>query len=230
MRAVLKIGGSLLYDDTGKALTDRIRRYAATVRSLVKEGHQLVIVVGGGKPARVFINAARELGATEAQCDWFGIKLARHNAELLCVSLGDIAYPKVVESLDELETAMCSGRVVLMGGLLPGQSTNAAAALAAELVRADRLLNATNVDGVYDHDPSQPGAKRLDIVDIAQLKTILARSGTRAGEYELFDAVAIGVVERSKIETVIFDGTDPENILRLFRGKRVGSTIVHGSK
>ncbi len=230
MRTVLKIGGSLLYDDKGNILTERIKKYAGAVKSLVKDGHQLIIVIGGGKPARAFISAARELGASEAQCDWFGIKMARHNAELLIAALGDTAYPKVVESLDELETANCFDRVVLMGGLLPGQSTNAAAALAAELVHADRLLNATNVDGVYDRDPGQPGAKKLDTLSVAQLRAILAGSGTRAGEYELFDPVAIGVVERSKIETVIFDGTDPDNLLRLFKGKRVGSTIVPTSK
>jgi uridylate kinase len=149
---------------------------------------------------------------------------------LLIAALGDAAYPKVAETLDELEIADCSGRGVLMGGLLPGQSTNAAAALAAELVHADRLLNATNVDGVYDRDPNQPGAKKLDTVSITQLRAILARTGTRAGEYELFDPVAIGVVERSRIETVIFDGTDPENLLRLFKGRKVGSTIVPTSR
>lgn len=229
MRTVLKIGGSLLYDEAGNILTDRIKRYAGVVKNTVKEGHQLIIVVGGGKPARAFINAARELGASEAQCDWFGIKLARHNAELFIAALGDVAYPKVVESLDELETSSCIGRVVLMGGLVPGQSTNAAAALAAELVRADRLLNATNVDGVYDRDPKKSGAKKLDTLSVDQLRTILAGSGARAGEYELFDSVAIRVVERSKIETVIFDGTDPDNLLRLFKGKKVGSTIVPAS-
>jgi uridylate kinase len=226
MRTVIKIGGSLLYDEKGNILTDRIRKYALAVKNLVEEGHQLVVIVGGGKPARSFITAARELGASEVQCDWFGIKLARHNAELLIAALGDLAYPKVVESLDELETASCIDRVVLMGGLLPGQSTNAAAALAAEAVHADRLLNATNVGGIYDHDPRQPGAKKMETVSIAQLRAILAGSGTKAGEYELFDPVAIGVVERSRIETVVFDGTDPDNLLRLFKGKKVGSTIV----
>lgn len=230
MRAVLKIGGSLLYDDTGKVLTDRIAKYAVSVRALLKEGHQLVIVVGGGRPARTFIGAARDLGATETQCDWFGIKLARHNAELLCVALGEAAYPRVVESLDELETAMCSGRVVLMGGLTPGQSTNAVAALAAEVVRGAKLLNATDVDGVYDKDPDKPGAKKLDTVDINQFKTILAATGARAGEYKLFDPVAVRIVERSRIETVVFDGRDPENLLRLFKGKKIGTTVVHGPK
>ena len=59
MRAVLKIGGSLLYDDKGQVRIDRLREYAKSIKSLVNDGHSLVVVVGGGKPARIFISAAR---------------------------------------------------------------------------------------------------------------------------------------------------------------------------
>ena len=227
MRAVLKIGGSLLYDKDGNILVEKVRSYASAIKSLVKDGHSLVVVVGGGIPARVFISAARDLGASEAQCDWLGIKLARNNAELLCAGLGDIAYPKIVETLDELEVAVKLGKVVLMGGLIPGQSTNAVAALAAETVNAETLFNATNVDGVYDRDPKESGAKRFDTITIVELKKVLSGGGTKAGEYKLFDSVAIRVVERSKIPTVIFDGRNPDNLTRVFRGENIGTRIVH---
>ena len=227
MRAVLKLGGSLLYDANGKILVDKIRRFADSIDFLLKKGHEFVIIVGGGKAARTFITAARELGASEAQCDWLGIKMARHNAELLCAALGDSAYPKIVETLDELETSMCYSKCILMGGLIPGQSTNAVAALAAETVKADILFNATNVDGVYDKDPKEPGAQKLDEVTIEELRTILSGGGTRAGEYKLFDPVAIRVVGRSKIKTVIFNGNDPKNLIHLLEGKIVGTTIIH---
>ncbi|MHA2141596.1 MAG: UMP kinase [Candidatus Thorarchaeota archaeon] len=227
MRAVLKLGGSLLYDDKGQILTGIVRDYAKVVDSVIKDGHSMVVIVGGGIPARVFISAARELGASEAQCDWLGIKVARNNAELLCAALGDVAYPKIVETLDELETAIQFGKVVLMGGLNPGQSTNAVAALAAETVQADLLLNATNVDGIYDRDPKESGAKKLETVNVDQLSEILSGSGTRAGEYKLFDPVAIRVVGRSRIPTVIFNGNNPDNLHRVMKGEKIGSRIVH---
>jgi uridylate kinase len=227
MRAVLKLGGSLLYDKNGYLIVDRVRNYAAAIKDLVKDGHSFVIIVGGGKPARLYIDAARSLGATEAQCDWLGIKLARNNAELLCAALGSLAYPNIVETLDELEIAITLGQVVLMGGLIPAQSTNAVAAVAAETVRAEILYNATNVDGVYDRDPKKPGAVKLESITISQLKKILEGGGTKAGEYKLFDPVAIRVVERSKIPTIIFDGTNPDNFLRVFHGEKIGSRIVH---
>ena len=230
MRAVLKLGGSLLYGDANEIITDRIKVYAASIKSLVKDGNEFVIIVGGGKAARTFITAARELGANEAQCDWLGIKMARHNAELLCAALGDVAYPKIAESLDELEVAMGFGKVVLMGGLNPGQSTNAVAALEAETVNAEILLNATNVDGVYDKDPKLSDAKKLDKVDISELKMILSGGGTRAGEYKLFDPVALRVIERSKIKTIIFDGNDPDNLRKLIKGEAVGTIVLYDKK
>jgi uridylate kinase len=230
MRAVLKIGGSLLYDDDGQVRIDRLREYADSIKSLVKAGHSLVVVVGGGKPARIFISAARELGANEAQCDWLGIKLARNNAELLCAALGDHAYPKIIDDYDELEVAINLGKVILLGGMVPGQSTNAVAAASAELIHADMLFNATNVDGVYDRNPEDEGAKKMDSVDVVQLREILSTEGTKAGQYNLFDPVAIGIVERSRIPTVIFNGNNPENLKKAFNKEKIGTRIVHNTK
>jgi uridylate kinase len=111
--------------------------------------------------------------------------------------------------------------------MIPGQSTNAVAAASAELIDADILFNATNVDGVYDRNPEEKGAKKLDTVDVAQLRTILSSEGTRAGEYNLFDPVAIGIVERSKVPTVIFNGNDSKNLTRAFNNEKIGTKIVH---
>lgn len=230
MRAVLKIGGSLLYDDDGQVRIDQLKEYASSIKSLVKDGHSIVIVVGGGKPARIYISAARLLGANEAQCDWLGIKAARNNAELLCAALGDIAYPKIIDDYDELEVAVNLGKVVLLGGMVPGQSTNAVAAASAELIDAEMLFNATNVDGVYDRNPEEKGAKKLDSIDPTQLRVILSTEGTKAGQYNLFDLVAIGIVERSKIPTIIFNGTNPDNLRKVFNKEKIGTRITHETK
>ncbi len=230
MRTVLKLGGSLLYDEDGRIRVERIREYADIIRGAVDSGNNIVTVVGGGRAAREFIAAARTLGGSEALCDWLGIRLARDNAELLVAALGDTAYPRVVENLKQLGTAVLTGRVVLMGGLVPGQSTNAVAAMAAETINADVLLNATNVEGVYDRDPGEPGARLLERVTVDELESILAGSGARAGEYKLFDSVAIRIVGRSRIKTLIFDGRDPDNVRRALAGEPVGSVIVHDTR
>ena len=146
---------------------------------------------------------------------------------MLCAALGDLAYPKIIDDYDELEVAIKLGKVVLLGGMVPGQSTNAVAAASAELIHADMLFNATNVDGVYDRNPEEKGAKKLDAVDVAQLRTILSSEGTKAGQYNLFDPVAIGIVERSKISTVIFNGNNPENLKKAFNKEKIGTQVMH---
>ena len=64
-----------------------------------------------------------------------------------------------------------------MGGLQPGHSTNAVAAIAAETIKANLFLNATDVDGVYTADPSKdPTAKRLEEVNVNHLAEILSKN------------------------------------------------------
>ena len=106
----------------------------------------------------------------------------------------------------------------------------AVAAASAELIHADMLFNATNVEGVYDRNPEKPDAKKLESVTISQLREILSDEGIKAGQYNLFDPVAIRIVERSQILTVIFNGNKPENLKKVFNKEKIGTRITHGMK
>jgi len=226
MRIVIKIGGSLLQDD-GKINVDRISRYAEIIRKLREEGHNLVIVAGGGNIARKYIEAMRKLNAPDAICDLVGIKVAKLNAYLLISAIKENVYPKVPDTIEEAISIFSMGKIVVMGGLQPGQSTNAVAALLAESIRADIFINATTVDGVYTAPPGTPGAKKLEQVTTEQLMKIMwETSKFKAGEYRLFDPLAILIVQRAKLLVKIVDGRDPHNILRALRGEKVGTTIL----
>ncbi len=226
MRIVIKIGGSLLQDD-GKINVDRISRYAEIIRKLREEGHNLVIVAGGGNIARKYIEAMRKLNAPDAICDLVGIKVAKLNAYLLISAIKENVYPKVPDTIEEAISIFSMGKIVVMGGLQPGQSTNAVAALLAESIRADIFINATTVDGVYTAPPGTPGAKKLEQVTTEQLMKIMRETSKfKAGEYRLFDPLAILIVQRAKLLVKIVDGRDPHNILRALRGEKVGTTIL----
>src|SRR5437879_12442246 len=101
------------------------------LEGFVEEGNQLVVVAGGGENARMYIATARKLGGDESTCDLLGIQITRANAELLRLALGSVASTKIPTPLSELPHVVGSGKSVVMGGLQPCQSTNAAAALAA---------------------------------------------------------------------------------------------------
>jgi uridylate kinase len=223
LKAVLKLG-SVVFDSelSGK----KICSYANVIREFSKK-NRLVVVTGGGSNARKYIAAARELGASEFVCDQIGIHVSRLNARLLAAALGESAFPKMPESSDELMESMGSELIIVMGGLQPGQSTNAVTALAAEAISADLIVNATKVDGAYTADPRKdPKARKLDQVTPDELMQILSMEGFKAGEYDLMDPLALRIIKRSKIPAIIVDGRDPSNIEKALSGKRVGTKIV----
>lgn len=104
--------------------------------------------------------------------------------------------------------ALVSARVVVAGGLQPGQSTTAVAALCAEYVRAPRVLYCTNVDGVYTADPSKdPNARKLNKVSYGKLRDLCCGTdNVLPGQYRIMDNVALTILERSKIEAAVMAG------------------------
>jgi uridylate kinase len=210
---------------------EEIKKYGGLFSELKRKGNQLIVVTGGGKNARKYIEAARKLGASEAVCDQIGILVTRLNARLLITSMGDDAYPKVPETIEDLRHYFESGKVIVMGGLQPGHSTNAVTALAAESIGASVLVNLTNVDGVYTADPKKdPKAKKFDEISTDKLLSLISGEEMTAGSYELLDPVSVRIIERSHIPTWIVSGEDPENILKILKGKHVGTKITSRPK
>jgi uridylate kinase len=216
MRFVIKIGGHLLDSDA-----EIFRRYAVQLKSLAEAGHKLSVVMGGGQAARSWINLARSLGANEAALDEIGIVISRLNAYLEIQLLPSLAYPNPPQSLKEFDLAWLSSKIVVLGGLTPGQSTTGVSAIIAERIYADRLIILTNVDGVFTEEPSSASAIFLPTVSIEQLSTIIAGRPALAGTYDLLDDVSIKILKRSRIPTLITNGSH-ENVVvdaALFRAK-----------
>lgn len=224
MKAVVKLGGFAFSNEGQHPL---VEEYVKLFKALVGQYH-LVVVTGGGPIARYYIRAAREMHVPESLCDHLGILVSRLNARLLVDGLGEYAFPEVPTTIDELKHYFASGKIVAMGGLTPGHSTNAVAAIAAETIVADLFVNATDVDGVYTGDPSKdPKAKKLDEVTIAELSEILSKTGMGAGEYDLMDLLALRILQRSRIQTVILNGRTPENVLKALQNERTGTRVTY---
>lgn len=226
MKIVIKLGGSLIQDPNGEINLSLMKQYGAVLRKLRSEDNIVHVVVGGGKTARMYISALRNLGESEAICDEIGIMASRLNARVLIAALNDDTYPEPVENFRDARKVSNIGKVIVMGGTQAGQSTNAVAALLAEFLKADLLINATNVEGVYSKSPNEdPKAKLLKEVTPTQLSNILRSESAEAGKYALFDALAIKIVQRSHIPTKIIDGRNPENIIKAARGEPIGTNI-----
>ena len=225
MRVVVSIGGSVLAPDLD---AQRVERHAAVVETLVDEGCEIGAVVGGGGVARDYIGTARELGANEVQLDQIGIDVTRINARLLIAALGADVDPKVARDYEDAGDAIRRGDISVMGGVMPGQTTDAVAAALAEYVDADLLVYATSVDGVYSADPSSdPDAEKYETLTGSELVDVIAPMSRDAGASAPVDLLAAKLIERSEMRTIVLDGTDPSRIeSAVLRGEHGGTDIV----
>jgi len=228
LKVVIKLGGSILQNEKGEINLDLIRRYAEIIKQVKKEGVIVVaVVVGGGTISRRFISYARSLGASEGLCDAVGIQATRLNGYLFIAAMGNDAYPVIPQTLDEVAQAHATGKIVIVGGLQPGQSTSAVAALVAERLKAELLLNATDVEGVFTSDPKKdPNAKLIPELNVNDFRDIILSKSHVAGGYELFDIIALKVIERAKIKLIILNGKQPENIVHVLKGTKIGTYIA----
>jgi uridylate kinase len=223
-RVVLKLTGSLF--DRG---AEEVKAVAQAIIEALKEVEIPAIVTGGGEAARRYIEYAKNLGADQSTLDELGADVARLNAKLLIVALNNLsaqsAYPYPPHTLEEAVKALSTGKVVVAGGFQPGQSTNAVAALLAERLSASLLVNATDVEGVYNRDPKRySDAKLLREVSVAELRRIL-EGEIYAGTYELMDPLALKIIERSKIPTRVIR-CSVETIREALKGRDIGTLIV----
>lgn len=225
MRVVISIGGSVLAPDLDP---DRVEAHADALRALADEGCELGTVVGGGDVARDYIGAARALNANEFQLDEIGIDVTRINARLLIAALGHGVDPTPARDYEEAAAALRRGDVTVMGGVTPGQTTDAVAAALAESVSADLLVYATGADGVYDADPAVDAeATKFGELTPTELVDLIVPMSRDAGASAPVDLLAAKLIQRSGIRTIVLDGNDPD-VLRdaVLHGEHSGTDIV----
>ncbi len=223
MKIVVAIGGSILLKEYD---CKKFQEYSEILKSLASE-HEIFVVVGGGKPAREYIGVVRDLGAGEAQCDDIGIEVTRINAKLLLSALGDAAYQKVPHNFQEALEFSSTGKIIVMGGTEPAHSTDAVSAILAEYIHADKLINLTSVDGMYDKDPNKyDDAKLIKEITASEMIEFVSGKDNKAGTYEFFDMTAIQMIKRSSLETVIANGYDSQNLIKAINGEEIGTKVI----
>ncbi len=222
MKVVISIGGSVLARDLNP---EKFKSYASMLKELSKK-NVVFVVTGGGRAARDYINAARGLGADEATCDMLGIEITRINARLLIAALGESAYHEPPLDYNQAKKASLSGKIVVMGGVVPGQTTDAVSAVLAEYIGADLLINATSTDGVYTSDPKKnKDARKFETMTPVQLIEVVMKTEMVAGANSPVDLLAAKIIERSNIKTIVLNGEFPQSILDAVYGKYTGTVI-----
>jgi uridylate kinase len=222
---VLSMGGSVLV--TGDADERFLPELAQLLRRLSAD-FPLIVTTGGGRVARDYIRLGRSLGLTETELDELGIDVSRLNARLLAAVLGPPCPSHPPTSLAEAVREAHRSKIVVLGGTEPGHTTDGVAGLLAERLRAQRLVNATRVPGLFERDPRKdPSARRIERLDYAGFRKMVesAVTGT-AGQQFVFDRLGLESLARAKIPLRIVQGRDLPNLERALRGEEFEGTEI----
>ena len=228
MRVTLCFGGSILAPE--ELDVDCIRAVAQMLRALKSQKHEVLVVTGGGRPSRKYIEAARKLKASSTYCDIMGIDVTRLNARLMIAALGDLAEREPLATFEAAIRVTLKGKVPVMGGVTPGQTTDAVAAMLASSSKSELLVFFTDVGGVYTADPKlNPRAKKLEVITVRELMRLVAVKKMKPGISMVIDPVGAKLIQRTGIRTLVLGRRDIKRLPEILRGaKHSGTTIVPG--
>ena len=230
-RILLKLSGEALMGGQGFGVDPvGATRIAQEVHEIRQFGVQVAIVVGGGNFIRGV--AASAHGIDRVVADHMGMLATIINALALQDALEKLgSFTRVVTAIEMREIAepfirrrvirhLEKGRVVVLAGGTgnPYFSTDTAAALRAMEIKAEVILKATKVDGVYDADPQKvPGAKLYDRISYLD---VLSRG------LAVMDTTAISMCMDNSLPIVVFNLNVPGNLKRVVLGEKVGSLVT----
>jgi len=223
-RIIIRIGGSVIASPVNTELIDK---YIDLIKQIKQQGHEIAVIVGGGTLAREFINIAKNLNLEPTAQDRIAIAVSRLYAQLFTEKLDTQSYGKVATTLDEASEGFSQGKIVIMGGLKPGHTTDTVGALVAERLNADLMVKGTDQEGVYTKDPRKfLNATKIDHMTFDDLTQTLEYSEHKVGIHQVIDSMAIEILKRNHVKLIVFNGFKPENLLAAANGKNIGTTIT----
>ena len=226
---ILSVGGSIVAPEFPDV--DFVKRFVEMVRAYLAAhaGDRLILVIGGGGPARIYQKAFRDVTATAADAgtdaaDWIGIMATRLNAQFVKACFGDLCKEAVVT--DPTAASAFTGSVLVAAGWKPGFSTDNDAVLLAEKFGADTVVNLSNIEKVYTDDPRKnPDAKPLDTISWSDFRAMVGDEWV-PGKNCPFDPIASKKAQELGLVVICAGGKNIENTRAVLEGGAyIGTTI-----
>jgi uridylate kinase len=229
-RILLKLSGEALMGDQQFGIDNKLLgQYASEVKSVVKAGAEVAIVIGGGNIFRGV--QASEGGMDRVQGDYMGMLATMINSMALQAALEKIGVDTRLQSAIKMEQ-ICEafirrravrhlekGRVVIFGAGTgnPYFTTDTAATLRGIEIEADVILKGTRVDGIYTADPEKDkSATKFDTITFTEV-------------YEkglnVMDMTAFTLCKENKLPIIVFDMNKPGNLGKVVLGEKVGTLV-----
>ena len=232
-RIVLKLSGEALQErDARENISPPVvREIAARIKEVHDLGVQTSVVIGGGNIWRGL--AASHRGMDRTTADYMGMLATVINALALRSTLAQMGVAARVQTAIEMKNVaepfilgrairhLELGRVVIFaaGTGNPYFSTDTTAALRASEIRADVILKATKVDGVYDRDPNtDPNAQLYEHITFTE---------ALAKRLQIMDSTAFSLCMDNKIPILVFDMNKPSNIRDAVLGRKIGTLVCN---
>ena len=228
-RVLLKLSGEVLSGDKGHGFDFNVmNNICSAIKEVVDAGAEVGIVVGGGNFWRG--RSSGDMDRTRA--DSIGMLATVMNS----LALGDylsqvgvdarvmsaVSLPQLCETYNKQQAVrhLEKGRVVIFGGGTgcPFFSTDTTAALRAAEIGAQVYFKATNVDGVYDKDPNK--------FDDAVKYDTLTHTEVLTKGLKVMDSTAASLCRDNSIDILVFDLTDPQNVIRAIKGEKIGTLVT----
>ena len=229
-RILLKLSGESLMGERQYGIdNNRVLQYAHDIKTVLNEGIEIAIVVGGGNIFRGL--SAEKSGMERAQADYMGMLATVINCMALQSALEGIGVDTRLQSAIKMEqicepyirrramTHLEMGRIVIFGAGTgnPYFTTDTAASLRAIEIKADVVLKGTRVDGIYTADPEKdPSATKYDEITFGEVYD---------KGLSVMDMTAITLCQENKLPIIVFDMNKPGNFERIAKGEKIGTLV-----
>ena len=239
---VIAVGGSLivphLTDTDGidvpflKAFRRLLVREMKKNRPVLPRGRQFIIVPGGGKTCRVYQKTGRQIvKMSNTDLDWIGVHSTRLNAQLLRTIFAKEAHPVVIDhdpsAKEVVQLKRTKKKLFIASGWKPGWSTDYIAMRLAQKFGAKEMVDAGDIDFVYDKDPKKfEDAKPLEKLSWKDYRKLIPSKWT-PGLASPIDPVAARLAEKVRIRAKIIKGTNLENMKKAIEGEEFVGTVIH---
>ncbi len=222
---IISVGGSMIVPNGGPDV-EFLSRLKEFVLGIVEQDWRVILVSGGGKTARHYIDAADGVRGDEIDpedLDWLGIHCTRLNGHLLRTIFREHAYPVVIKDPRQTPEEW-DEEVLIAAGWKPGWSTDYVACRIAERLEVVNVVNFSNVDYVYEEDPRKnPDAKSLDAVDWKTYRGMVG-DDWHPGKSAPFDPVASRFCEENGMRVAMIGSL--ERVKGLFENGEFEGTLM----
>lgn len=226
---IVSLGGSLIVPD--EISSDFVVKFKKVIEEEIEKGHRFVIITGGGKTARKYIQAAEDVGVIDnEEKDWLGVHATRMNAHFIKTVFKKYAHPRINKNprtKEDLMDHFANGeKVMVAAGWRPGWSTDYVATILAERFKAKRLINLSNITYLCDKDPNKfNDAQKIEKISWTEFRKIVGDTWD-PGMSAPFDPIASKLAQENDLEVAIIGGQNLDNLKNYIEGNDFEGSVI----